>query len=176
MEGAEELARRTGDLEVLVNVCGLRTVAHWYQGKFEQAAAAAEEGLRVCQDMSWQRAMAYPLRNLAEVAIHEGDFSHARALLGDARRIAEGHGDRRQLARIHLTSARLELLGGELSAATREALAADSAAVELGLAPELRETSAVRRAIGRARVLPPLRRYYRHRRPARFSDAPVGGD
>jgi len=176
MEGVEELARSTGDLEVLVNVCGLRTVAHWYQGEFEQAAAAADEGLRVCQDMAWQRAMAYPLRNLAEVAIHEGDIGHARTLLGDARRIAEEHGDRRQLARIHLTSARLELLGGELSAALREVLEADSASMKLGLTPETREASAMRRAIVRARILPPLRLYYRRRRPARFSDAPAGGD
>ncbi len=176
MEGAEQLARRTGDQEVLVNICGLLTVAHWYEGEFEQAAAAAEKGLAVCEEMSWQRAMAYPLRNLAEVAIHRGDFSRARDLLGDARKIAEAHGDRRQLARIHLTSARLELFGGELGAAKQEVLAADTAAVELGLAPELRETSALRRAIGRADILPPLRSYYRRRRPPRFSDAPVGGD
>jgi len=176
VEGAAELARRTGDLEVVVNLCGLRAVAHWHAGEFEQSAAAASEGLRVCQEMSWQRAMAYPLRNLAEVAIHDGDLPHARTLLADARRIAGEHGDRRQLARIHLTAARLELLSGDPAAARSEALAAQAGALELGLVPELREVSALRRAASRARFFPPLRRYYRSRRPARFTDAPVGGD
>jgi hypothetical protein len=176
MEGAGELARGTGDFEVVVNLCGLRTVAHWYAGEFELSAASAAEGLRVCEEMSWRRAMAYPLRNLAEVAIHEGDFPRARTFLADARRIAGEHGDRRQLARIHLTAARLELLGGDQAAARREALAAQAASLELGLVPELQEATALRRAAVRARLLPPLRRHYRRRRPPRFSDAPVGGD
>jgi tetratricopeptide (TPR) repeat protein len=176
MEGADELARQTGDLEVLVNMWGLRTVAHWYVGSFEQSAAAAESGLRVCQEMSWQRAMAYPLRNLAEVAIHRGDFAHARTLVEDARRIAVEYGDKRQVARIHLTTARLELFDEQLRAAAREALAAESDAVELGLAPELLEVSALRRVIARARRFPPLRLSYARRRPSRFTDAPIGGD
>jgi tetratricopeptide (TPR) repeat protein len=176
LEGAGDFARETGDLEVLGNTCGLRTVAHWHAGEFESSAAAATEALQVCEEMSWQRAMAYPLRNLAEVAIHDGEFAHARKLLADARRISGEHGDRRQLARIHLTTARLELLGGDPGVAQREAFAARAAALELGLIPELREVSALRRAAGRSRFFPPLRRYYRARRPARFTDAPVGGD
>jgi ATP/maltotriose-dependent transcriptional regulator MalT len=151
-------------------------VANWHAGKLEQSAAAAAEGLRVCQEMSWQRAMAYPLRNLAEVAVHGGDFPYARTLLADARRIAGEHGDRRQLVRVHLTAARLELLGGDLATARSEALAAQAGALELGLVPELREVSALRRAAARVRFFPPLRRYYRSRRPGRFTDAPVGGD
>jgi len=176
MEGSDELARETGDLEVLVNVWGLRTVAHWYVGAFEQSAAAAEDGLRVCREMSWQRAMAYPLRNLAEVAIHAGDFGRARELVEDARRVAVGYWDRRQVARVHLTTARLELFAGRLRDAAREALRAEQEAIELGLAPELVEARAMRRAITRARLFPPLRLVYGRRRPPRFTDAPIGGD
>jgi tetratricopeptide (TPR) repeat protein len=176
LEGSGDLARETGDLEVLGNTCGLRTVAHWHAGEFEASAMAASEALSVCEEMSWHRAMAYPLRNLAEVAIHDGEFSQARKLLADAHRISTEHGDRRQLTRIHLTTARLELLSGDPAAAQREAFAARGAALELGLIPELREVSALQRAAARARFFPLLRSYYRARRPARFTDAPVGGD
>jgi hypothetical protein len=176
IEGADDLARQTGDLEVLVNTCGLRTVAHWYAGELEPSAAVATEALRVCEEMSWQRAMAYPLRSLAEVAIHDREFPRARSLLAEARHISGEHGDRRQLARIHLTAARLELLGGDPAAARREAIAARAAALELGLMPELRELKALHRAATRVRLFPPLRRFYRARRPGRFTDAPVGGD
>jgi hypothetical protein len=176
LEGASDLARETGDLEVLGNTCGLRTVAHWHAGEFEASAIAASEALSVCVEMSWHRAMAYPLRNLAEVAIHDGELAHARGLLADARRISLQHGDRRQLTRIHLTTARLELLSGDLALAQHEASAARTLALELGLVPELREVSALQTAATRARFFPPLRLFYRVRRPARFTDAPVGGD
>jgi hypothetical protein len=176
MRGAGDLARETGDLEVLGNTFGLRTVAHWHAGEFDSSALAASEALQVCEEMCWYRAMAYPLRNLAEVAIHRGEFAEGRRLLGEARRISAEHGDRRQLTRIHLTTARLELFGGDPAVAQREAFAARAAALELGLVPEMRELSALRRAAARARYLPPLRLYYRVRRPPRFTDAPVGGD
>lgn len=176
LDGADELARGTGELEVLVNILGLRTVAHWHVGAFDASAAAAESALRVCHEMSWQRAMAYPLRSLGEVAIHRGDFDRARALIEDARRVAVAFGDKRQIARIRLTSARLGLFTGELRSAGSEAAAAESDAVELGLAPELREARAIRVAAARAKLFPPLRGYYARRRPPRFTDAPIGGD
>jgi hypothetical protein len=176
MDGADELARETGELEILVNILGLRTVAHWYVGAFAEAEAAAESGLRVCREMSWQRATAYPLRNLAEVAIHRGDLDRARMLVEQAGKIAAAFGDRRQMARIRLTTARLELVSRNVRAARSEAFSAESDAIELGLAPELQEARAIRVAAARAGLFPPVGRYYARRRPPRFTDAPVGGD
>jgi tetratricopeptide (TPR) repeat protein len=143
LEGADDLARQTGDLEILVNVLGLRTVACWWLDAVEDCAAAAEEGLRVCEEMAWQRASAYPLRNLAELAVHRGRFDRAETLLEQARAIAESFGDRRQLARIHLTSARMALFAGQPKRAAEEASLAHSAAVALGLLAELREAHAI---------------------------------
>jgi hypothetical protein len=174
--GADGLARQTGELEIVVNVLGLRTVAHWYVGEFEESAAAAEEQLHVCREMGWQRAAAYPLRNLAEVAIHGGEFARAYAYVEDAREVASTFSDRRQIARIRLTTARLELFDRKLDSAARQAFAAETDAIELGLPPELREARAIRIAAGRARLLPPLARRYARRRPPRFTDAPIGGD
>jgi hypothetical protein len=176
MQGADALARATGEREILVNVLGLRTVAHWFLEEFDASAAAAAQGLEVCHDMGWHRATAYPLRNLAEVAIHHGDFDLASTRLAEARHVATDHGDRRQMARISLTAARMHLLVGSLRDACREAAAAQREAISLGLRPELREIRAIRRAAVRALWLPPLRLLYARRRPARFTDAPIGGD
>lgn len=176
LEGADDLARQTGDLEILVNVLGLRTVACWWLGAVEDCEAAAEEGLRVCEEMAWRRASAYPLRNLAELAVHRGRFDRAEALLEQARAVAESFGDRRQLARIHLTSARLALFAGQPKRAAEEASSAHSAAVALGLLAELREAQAIGVAAARSRLLPPLGAYYSWRRPLRFTDAAIGGD
>jgi len=176
LEGADDLARQTGDLEILVNVLGLRTVACWWLDAVEDCEAAAEEGLRVCEEMAWRRAAAYPLRNLAELAVHRGRFDRAEALLEQARDLAESFGDRRQIARIHLTSARMALFAGEPKRAAEEASSAQRDAVALGLLPELREAQAIGVAVARSRLLPPLGVYYSWRRPLRFTDAAIGGD
>jgi tetratricopeptide (TPR) repeat protein len=176
LHGADALARETGDLEIVVNVLGVRGVACWYQGDLAGAEAAAQAGLSVCEEMRWQRAAAYPLRNLAELAVRVGKYERAQGLLDRAAEIAEGYGDQRQMARIHLTGARLALFRGQLAACSVELLTAELAAKRLGLGPELHELAAMRRAAMRARWLPPVRLWYAYRRPQRFSDAPVGGD
>jgi hypothetical protein len=176
MEGADALARGTGEREILVNVLGLRTVAHWFLGGFDASKAAAEQALEVCLEMGWHRATAYPLRSLAEVAVHHGDFGLAGTRVVEARLVATERGDRRQLARISLTAARMHLFAGKLRAASREASEAQQEAISLGLRPELREIRAIRTAAVRALWFPPLRLLYARRRPARFTDAPIGGD
>jgi len=176
IDGAEQIARETGEFETLVNVLGLRTVACWHLRRFVDSRAAAERGLGVCREISWQRATAYPLRNLAEVALHDGDFPRATTLLGEAHAVATASSDRRQLARICLTTARMRLLAGEPAAARTEAGRAMEQARALGLPPELEEAAALRKASGRARWLPPVRLYYKWRRPARLTGAAIGGD
>jgi hypothetical protein len=176
IDGAEAIARDTGEREILVNVLGLRTVACWHLGRFSEAKVAAEAGLQACREMSWRRATAYPLRNLAEVALHEGDFSAAADLLREARTVASESADRRQLARISLTAARMMLLAGESGTAQIEARGALEQARALGLPPEQQEARALVAASTRARWLAPLRLYYRSRRPARLTAAAVGGD
>jgi hypothetical protein len=176
IDGAEEIARATGELETLVNLLGLRTVVCWHLNRFADSRAAAEHGLAVCREISWRRATAYPLRNLAEVALHDGDFPRAAELLREARAVATESSDRRQLARICLTTARMRLLAGEPGPARAESGRAMEQARVLGLPPELEEAAALRRASWRTWWLPPLRFYYRWRRPARLTGAAIGGD
>ena len=176
IDGAEAIAREAGELDIVVNLLGLRTVACWHLGQFPESKAAAERGLEVCHEISWQRATAYPLRNLAEVALRSGDVAYAAALLEQARSVATESGDRRQLARVSLTTARMSLLAGRPGPAKAEATRAVQEALDLGLPPELEEANALCKAAGRARWLVPLRLYYKWRRPARLTAAPIGGD
>jgi tetratricopeptide (TPR) repeat protein len=175
-EGADRLARETGEFEILANVLGLRAAAYWHLGALDASEAAAQSCLQVCQQMPWERAVAYPLRDLAEIAIHRREFQKAENLLDRARNIVVEYGDQRQLARVHLTEARLRLIAGELRAVKHVASLAESEAMKLGLPAEAQEARALRTAARRARVLLPLRLYYAWCRPTRLTEAPVGGD
>jgi tetratricopeptide (TPR) repeat protein len=176
IEGADTLARDAGDLNNVVDILGLRTAAHWYLGSTTDAERAARSCLELCEEIGWKRGVAYPLRDLAEIAVHAGEYRAAQTLLDRARDACEQYGDRRQMARLSLTQARMCLLSGRLTAAARVAQAAETQAMEVGLPPEQREARSLRLAARRARVVPPLRLYYAWRRPTRLTDAPVGGD
>jgi hypothetical protein len=171
--GLDGRAREAGDTEALVNILGMRAAASRYVDDFEASRVAAEECLRVCEEIPWPRGVAYPLRDLAEVAVHEGRFDRAEERLARARVIASENQDKRQMARIALTEARLRLLAGEPGAAGKAAEQAQSEAARLGLAPEVTEAQAIYDAAGRARAVPPLRLYYQWRRPRRLTRAPT---
>jgi tetratricopeptide (TPR) repeat protein len=176
MQGAERLAEETGDLEIVVNVQGVRTVAHLYLDELDEAESAARIGLEACATLDWERAKAYPLRNLAEVAIGRGSFDEAHQYLAQARAIASTHTDKRQLTRIRLTGAKLALFERQGAAALQEVTALERDAAELGLMPEQQELRGLRTAAMRATHRRGTIRHFRRRRPLRFTDAPIGGD
>jgi tetratricopeptide (TPR) repeat protein len=176
VQNADELARAAGDLNNLVDIIDLRMSASLYIGAFDDAEAAAHEQLRVCSEIPWERPRSNGYRHLAEVAIHRGEFTKARELLTSAREIAVEFEDVRGLARIELTEARRLLIEGEPRHAAAVAARAQAASQRLGLPPEQQEARAIHKAARRAAVLPPLRAYYRLRRPWRLTSAPVAGD
>jgi hypothetical protein len=173
--GADALAREADDPETAVNVLGVRSAAHWYLGETDEAERAAGASLEVCEAMGWRRAVAHPLRVLADVAVIRGDHALAVERLERAREIAATHDDRRQLTRVTLSAARLALAERRVADAVVGASAAVSDAQALGLAAEAEEAAALLQAARRARVLPTARRRYAQRLPHRFSEAPVGG-
>jgi tetratricopeptide (TPR) repeat protein len=175
IEGAEELARQAGNLETAVNVLAVQIAALWFEGEVEDAATAARQCLQVCEEMGWERPVAYPLRYLAEAAMHRRDIDEARRLLHRAHEIAAAFDDKRGLARISLSEARVELAAGHVRDAAQAARRARSEASALGLPPEAREARSVEKAARRAILFPPLRLRYIRRPPHRFTDAPVGG-
>jgi hypothetical protein len=173
IEGADELAREDRDFRTLVNLLNLRSYVYWHVGDVERSEAAAKASLRVCEEIRWERAKAFPIRQFAEAATQRGEFGVAREQLSRARAIAVQTEDKRHLARLQVAEARLGLVSGDLALARKAATQAEADAAGLGLAPEAREARALRRAAGRARLLPPLRLYYARRRPTRLTDAPL---
>lgn len=173
IEGADDLARAGGALHTLVNILNLRSYANWYLGALDESEAAARASLSVADQISWERAKAFPIRQLAELAINRGEFDKARDLLERARGIVLEAEDKRHLTRLHLTEARLGLISGDLRGARAAAARGEADAITLGLPPEQREARALRNAATRSYAFAPLRAYYRWRRPTRLTDAPV---
>jgi hypothetical protein len=176
VEGAEERALAANDLETFINVLDMRSAAHLYLDELDRCEAAAVRCLEICEAIEWERAKAFPLRFLAEVAIHRGESAEARDLLERAQRFSEQYHDQRQSARVSLTAARMYLLDRELDAAELKAARAASEAQRLGLPPEEEEARALEDAVRLARRSPALLDEYASQRPTRLTDAPVAGD
>jgi hypothetical protein len=176
IDGVDPLAEASGDVVAVVDVLDLRTSACWYLGRLDECEAAARASLAASSSAGWERACAYPLRALAELALHRRQHEEARRLLDKASAVSTAYGDLRQQVRVNLSRARLELLAGELSAGRDAAHRAASEAARLGLPPEHDEAAATAKAISHAQRSNLLRRYYALRRPRRFTNAPIGGD
>ena len=173
---AEQQARLGEDPETVVNIFDLQAAALLHTGQLDDCTTAATRCLEVCEEMRWQRAKTFPLRFLAEVAVHRGASDEAAGLLDQARRIARRYDDQRQAARVSLTSARMYLLDGDLDEAEPYAEHALKEAQRLGLPPEERESWALLEAVRLARRSPTALERYRRERPLRLTDAPVAGD
>jgi len=176
IDGVAQLARDGNDPSTIVDVFDLQTAANWYLRRFKACEAAARGSLQAGEAISWKRARAFPLRYLAELAVQRRRWQEAHGLLDEAADIATQFSDKRQLARIDLTRARLGLVEGALDAAEVAAHRAVAETTRLGLPPEQEEALALAIAIDRARRSGLWRRYYWLRRPTRLSGAPVGGD
>lgn len=176
IDGAEDRAVAGDDLETLINVLDVRAAVHLYLGETEACNGAAQRCLAVCEKIGWERAKSFPLRFLAEVAIHRADSDSALELLDRARALASGYDDQRQLARISVTAARMRLLDRDLDLAAEEAASAVSESGRLGLPPEEEEALALADAISLARRAPATLDDLASRRPTRLTEAPVGGD
>jgi hypothetical protein len=176
IEGVAQLAHDGNDPLTIVDAYDLQTAANWYLRRLKACEAAARDSLQTGEAIGWKRARAFPLRFLAELAIQRRRWREARELLDEACDIATQFRDKRQLARINLTQARLGLLEGTLESGEAAAHRAVAETTRLGLPPEQEEAIALATAIDRARRSALWRRYYWLRRPTRLSGAPVGGD
>jgi hypothetical protein len=174
--GADDRALTASDLETVINVLDTRCAAQLYLGQLDPCEVGAERCLTLCEQIGWERAKAFPLRFLAEVAIQSDRPAHARELLGRAESLATAYGDRRQSVRVSITAARMRLLEGDLDAAELAATRAAAEAQELWLPPEEQEARALEHMVRLCRSSPATLEDYISRRPLRLTDAPVAGD
>jgi hypothetical protein len=176
IKDVEQMSQEGAEPINLVDTLDLRTAVNWYLRKYDDCEAAAHASLKAGAKMNWERARAYPLRYLAELAYRRRRPAEAHVLLDEAEEISTRLGDKRQRARVDLSRARICLFEGDLETAAAAAAAALSEIIRLGLPAEREEVTAVVAAIERAQKSWGWRRYYALRRPARLTSAPVGGD
>jgi tetratricopeptide (TPR) repeat protein len=174
-ENAERMARDAGDLHNMIDIQSLDGAIHWHLGRLAEAEVITRRFLDACDQLPWERGKAYAVRDLAELVLMRRDFRDAGMLLDQACDIADRYRDRRQQARIALSTARLHLFRGRPGQARKAADAARDAARRLSLVGESAEAEAVHRAAVRASVLP-WRYLFPARPQTRYTDYTVGGD
>ncbi|MEU1955666.1 NB-ARC domain-containing protein [Nocardia rhamnosiphila] len=175
-EDAEDMARRSGDINNMIDIQSLVGAAHWHLRDLDQCEETVVRFLAECDALPWERGKAYALRDLAEVRLMRRDFEEAANMVAKARAVATEYRDVRQLARIRLTEARLQLFTGLFRQAQDTARVAAQESAALLLAGEHAESRAVAR-IARLCVRRPWRRLKVAGSPRfRFTEMTVGGD
>lgn len=175
-EDAEEMARAAGDPNNMIDIQSLVGAAYWHLGELDSCEQTVRRFLDACEQLPWERGKAYAIRDLAEVSLMRRAFADSGLLLRQARQIAEEYRDVRQLVRIDLTDARLNLFRGRLIKAHGHAREAAADALRLSLSGEQSEAEATSRYAIRALFLPWLWLAAFRRPRIRFTSQTVGGD
>ncbi|MEU8568801.1 BTAD domain-containing putative transcriptional regulator [Streptomyces pathocidini] len=89
-----ELSRRVGDRWLLAQLEGAHGEVTLMRGGFQEARAAFEEALRLCDELGASNERPFLLLRLAQVAYEEGDDEAARELSRHAREEGERYGVR----------------------------------------------------------------------------------
>jgi ATP/maltotriose-dependent transcriptional regulator MalT len=89
---AAVLARAAGSLGVLTFALGLRGPPLLWRGRFDEAAMAADEAVRLAREIGAANLVPHPLSVLAAVAAVRGREQEARDLAEEAIRLAGAHG------------------------------------------------------------------------------------
>lgn len=97
-----------------------------------RAAAYWRKGLRVARHCGHVETTAHFLNDLAHIALMSRNYVEALALLGDAEKIIESHGLRKELTRTNILRASVFLCLGRLTAAAHALTIAEDAALANG--------------------------------------------
>ena len=134
LDGFATLGDRAGQIRARQNLGLLESV----RGRWKRAAELLQGSLREATEQQLTEERAVSLRNLAELALLQGDIAAAVARIDDARKGFAEREDARGLLDLGLLEARAQLAAGRLEQ-TRDALA--------GLASELAGASSEQQAI-----------------------------
>ncbi|MEW2557540.1 hypothetical protein [Streptomyces griseorubiginosus] len=176
IDGADATALAAGDLNNFVDIIALRSAAQWHLGRLEACRSTVDVFLHYCRAIPWERAIAYPVREKAELSMMDRSFRDADALLKESKEIAQKYRDERQLVRIALSEARLNLFRGRPIRAWRNGASVVKATQRLGLSSEGAEARAVVARSQRA-VFVPWKWTSKFVTPTiRFTEMTIGGD
>lgn len=169
-------ASEVGDKHTEIDALCLLVSGHLYLGELSAAKEQAQKLLDRVDSLPWKRGRAYPLRDLAEIAIIERDFGKASKFAQEAVDIATSYRDIRQLIRVRLTQSRLQLFSGNGRLILSELEEIVRLTQRYRLTGEELEAKAT---LDRARRTPNFfwSVYYSKVRPtSRFSNATLAGD
>ncbi|WAX78121.1 ATP-binding protein [Streptomyces sp. KMM 9044] len=175
-DGVDTMALEADDLNNFVDIVALRSAAQWHLGRLEECRSTVDVFLHYCRAIPWERAIAYPVREKAELSMMDRSFRDADVLLRESREIAQKYRDERQLVRIALSEVRLHLFRGRPARAWRHGTGVVRNAQRLGLLSEREEARAVVVTSQRATFLP-WRWVSKFVTPIpRFTEMTIGGD
>ncbi len=117
-----------------------KATAAYDQGRWEEARALFEEMLQQTEAIRWERAVAYALNYLGEIALLENDLERARTLLEQGRHLIQRWQDKRRLAYYHRSFALLHFAQGDRARALEAAESALDLFGRLGMRREEMET------------------------------------
>lgn len=176
LKGTDELALRASDVHNYVDILYLRGCIEFMQGSYGKSEATLRLMLETSEKIKWERAKAYALRELGEIAELRGDYAQAKESFESGLTIASSYGDRRQIARLQMSLANLSMYMGNLSRAEKLALGAQDTFERLGMWNELAEVEAILNILRRQPkwLWSLITRISRPR--VRYTDRPIGGD
>ncbi|MFF9582440.1 BTAD domain-containing putative transcriptional regulator [Streptomyces achromogenes] len=111
------LGRRVGDRWMLAQVCGAAGEAAMARGRFEEARAEYQEGLRLAYEVGADAEAPFLIARLAEIHYRSGDRDGALAALDEAESAADRYAVPESRAFVLLLRAHIALTDGDLGRA-----------------------------------------------------------
>ncbi|MGW2948543.1 BTAD domain-containing putative transcriptional regulator [Streptomyces eurythermus] len=111
------LGRRVGDRWMLAQVCGAAGEAAMARGRFDEARAEYQEGLRLAYEVGADAEAPFLIARLAEIHYRSGDRDGALAALDEAESAAERYAVPESRAFVLLLRAHIALTDGDLDRA-----------------------------------------------------------
>jgi len=176
LKGTDDLAIRANDLYNYVDILYLRGNIEFMEEKYQEAKSTLNLMLQISEKLKWERAKAYAFNQLGELAVLEGDFVRAKEMLESGLTIASSYGDRREVARLQMALANLNIYKGSHSKALELAYQADDTFKRLGMWNEGEEIQAILHILNRKPYWL-SRLMSRFTKPqVRYTGKPIGGD
>lgn len=176
LDGVDKLALEGGDIPACIDTLYLRSNLHFMCSRLDQALEDCDLMIRYSNEIGWERAKAYAYDQLGNILALKGQARQADECFDSGIQIAQDYGDRRQIARLRLSKAKLMLRNGDAGKAGALLSDAFETFTRLGMENELAEVQAAIKKLGKwpALLWPIVSRITKP--PMQYTDLPLGGD
>ena len=171
-----DVADRASDVHGAIDIVSLMTSIALHRNELDRSDELSADMLRRCEAANWERAIAYPKRDQAEIALRNGNIESAKSLGLEALVIAEKFRDVRQLCRVHLTIGRVSLASKKPREARVDLTRSVEIARQFGIANEQAEAEAHLDLTGLFALRRRRQLFGNGEVPSRLTESPIGGD